>query len=588
MTADPLEAVRGRIDLDRVPFTDRLSRLLVFAERERDSLWIGLAAYEAPASERVAVRRLRPTLAGAPLSATFSARPDRVDIATPAGDFRLAFADPETLVVRVPPGETGITFELPHGGHAPVERPDRAFIGGDTERWLSWRGVASTARTGPNGHPRVSLRPDDLNAGLIAIRISDVAASPWPAVADALERADARWRAWFSRIPAVPEPMRDMALHAWWVLAANQILPGSDPRRAGVAPSKIGYVGIWNWDACFHALGLRHGDPEAAKDQLRIILAHQLPDGMLPDVIHDAGVLASTADLPPAEQGFGLPAGWDPAMAIPLIKPPLLAWAARAIWEIDGDSAFLREVYAPIVAAHEWWLRTADPDGNGLFAFNHPFSSGLDDSPLWDGGPPVESPELSAYLALQCDELAAIAEILGHPAESTRWKEQAGRLTRALVEHRWNARAGLFASTRHGRAIPVATPFGLMPLLTGGLPAAVARRLVASLHDERRFWPRFPVPTVALDEPAFDPNRMWRGPVWLNINRLLVEGLRRSGFAAEAAQLRQQTLGLAMQHADFREYYNPLTGIAPERAAPMFSWAAASYLDLAMAEVSRG
>jgi putative isomerase len=27
-------------------------------------------------------------------------------------------------------------------------------------------------------------------------------------------------------------------------------------------PSKVQYVGIWNWDACFHALAFRHLDPE--------------------------------------------------------------------------------------------------------------------------------------------------------------------------------------------------------------------------------------------------------------------------------------------------------------------------------------
>jgi glycogen debranching enzyme len=108
--------------------------------------------------------------------------------------------------------------------------------------------------------------------------------------------------------------------------------------------------------------------------------------------------------------------------------------------------------------------------------------------------------------------------------------------------------------------------------------------LVATLHDPQRFWPRFPVPTVALDDPAFNPDRMWRGPVWLNVNRLLVEGLTRSGYAAEAAALRRRTLEGALAYPDFREYYNPLSGMPPERAAPMFSWAAATFLDLAAAE----
>ena len=74
---------------------------------------------------------------------------------------------------------------------------------------------------------------------------------------------------------------------------------------------------------------------------------------------------------------------------------------------------------------------------------------------------------------------------------------------------------------------------------------------------------------------------MWRGPVWLNVNRLLIEGLRRSGFASEAAALRERTLSLALEQPDFSEYYNPLTGSFPRRAAPTFGWAAASFLDLA-------
>ncbi len=351
-----------------------------------------------------------------------------------------------------------------------------------------------------------------------------------------------------------------------------------------MAPSKIGYVGIWNWDSCFHALGLRHGDPEAAKDQLRIILTHQLPDGMLPDVVHDAGVLASTLDLPLSEQGYGLPPGWDPGVPMPLTKPPLIAWAARAIWEKDGDADFLEEVYEPVSLALGWWFRTADPEGNGLFGYDHPYSSGLDDSPLWDGGSPVEAPELNAYLVLQCDNMAAIAATIGRHLDVPRWRQRAAAITSQLVAHRWDDRAGLFVSSRHGEPIPVATPFGMMPLLTGRLGKRIVRRLVETMSDPGRFWPRHPVPTVALDDPAFEPGRMWRGPVWLNVNRLLVEGLARSGRPAEAAALRRHTLELAISQPDFREYYDPLTGASPQRAAPMFSWAAAAFLDLAVAE----
>ena len=121
----------------------------------------------------------------------------------------------------------------------------------------------------------------------------------------------------------------------------------------------------------------------------------------------------------------------------------------------------------------------------------------------------------------------------------------------------------------------------MVPLLTGRLPAAVADRLVADLIDPSRFWPRFPVPTVALDEATFDPGTMWRGPVWGNVNLLLAEGLRRSGRAGEADRLGERTIAMLLAQPDFGEYTNPLTGLPPRRAKPMFSWTAAAFLEFA-------
>ncbi|MGG8408182.1 amylo-alpha-1,6-glucosidase, partial [Streptomyces sp. 12297] len=45
-------------------------------------------------------------------------------------------------------------------------------------------------------------------------------------------------------------------------------------------------------------MGLRHAWPALARDQILLLLDHQLPDGRLPDVVHDHGVLAETTDLP--------------------------------------------------------------------------------------------------------------------------------------------------------------------------------------------------------------------------------------------------------------------------------------------------
>ncbi len=275
-------------------------------------------------------------------------------------------------------------------------------------------------------------------------------------------------------------------------------------------------------------------------------------------------------------------------------KPPLLAWAAWKLHEHAPDVEFLQEIYDPLVRWNRWWFEKNDLNSNGLCEYQHPFSSGLDDSPLWDEGLPVESPDLNTYLCLQQEALAKIAAAIGETKAAREWERRAREIARRMLNYLYDPQAGLFwarrivsspadaSSASQMPAVGVLTPFNLFPLITGRMPDAVNRRLVALLTDERRFWPRYPVPTVALDDPHYDPNQMWRGPTWLNVNYLLIEGLNRSGFPAIAAELRRRTLELVSRHADIYEYYHPETGANPPKAASTFGWSSALFIDLAI------
>jgi len=76
--------------------------------------------------------------------------------------------------------------------------------------------------------------------------------------------------------------------------------------------------------------------------------------------------------------------------------------------------------------------------------------------------------------------------------------------------------------------------------------------------------------------------QMWRGPTWVNINYLFIEALTRARQYALAAELRRITLELIMLHDDIYEYYNPITGERPPKAAPIFGWTSAVFIDLAI------
>lgn len=600
MNSPYLDLLKDRITLDRIPFTDRDARLLLF-RRDARTLWLGLAEYETDPAEHPVLASWQFTDEdGHPYDCACTTYPHQVICDTPAGHFRIAFADPDTLLVALPPQAAGIVLRTSlaqaqsdgQGGALVRQEPSSCWLIYATNAPLLRNEIVPLA----DGTRDIRLTFDSSAGGALVFRVTRTARPsgvprPLPDAARVLDDAARRWHAWFAAAPPVDPEYRSQYYHAWWILGANLIRPDSCSHHEGVVPSKLGYVGVWHWDAYFHALALRHADPRLAREQIGILLDHQLASGLIPDVVHDHGVLSHTTHLPVAERRRTMWLPGQPGVPVPvpetdLTKPPLTAWAAWKLYEIDGDVGYLRAVYEPIARFQRWWLRECDADGNGLCEYRHPYCSGLDDSPLWDQGPPVEAPELNAFLCLQADTLSRIARALGQRDEADAWTTQAERLMNRLMDVQWDAGAGVFWATRHGRRLPVRTPFNLLPLITGRLPEEIARRIVETLTDERQFWPRFPVPTVALNDPAHAPATMWRGPVWLNVNYLMIEALRRSGWHDVARELRRRTLDLAVRNDDLYEYYHPVTGERPARAAPAFGWSAAVFIDLAI-EASR-
>ncbi len=574
-----LELLRDRVDLVRLPFTERGSRLLVF--HTPAGFAVRLAERWFKVHGTLSGYRARPALVdqwrftdgrGRPIEGELITWPHRVDLRTRIGVFRLVFLDGESLLVALPPGSGGVTF-LARTHEAGADRRGGTLATANAVR----RRIAYTtnARLRHNtieddlgeGH-RVRLTWDAERGDALLLHVTPrLGLNRYvPSPDGALSAAARRWHEWFAAAPPVAGACREQYYFAWWIMRAGLISSRFYTTREAMTPSKTHYVGVWQWDAYFHALAYRHVDMALAKNQLRIILDHQRPDGMMPDAVHDEGVVAHLATPVDAD----------------VTKPPLIAWAAWKLYEHDRDKEFLDEIYEQLVRWNSWWFEHNDLDGNGLCEYQHPFSSGLDDSPLWDGGMPVESPDLNTYLCLQQEALAGIATVLGLSADARLWSRRAEAMARRMVRKMWDPAAGLFRARRDGRPVAVSTPVGLLPLLTGRLPEHVTRRLVERLTDPSAFWPRFPVPSVALSDPAFDGQQMWRGPTWVNVNYLLVEGLQRCGYPAEADELRRRTIQLIGRHRDIFEYYDPLTGEPAPKAASLFGWSAALFIELVL------
>lgn len=571
-------ALENRIQLDNIPFSDRGSRLLIYRDRRiPDALYLKLAERLTALTPGLSAYRNRPPFIhglrlvngeGQPIPFEATTYPHAVVFQTPLGEFVLVFQDNRTLSFGVPPGiACGISFSIVPD----LSRPDA--LGGEFKSVrncaYSTNGdvILNRVENNGNGYDVALAVCGDVDTA-ITLHIQgslelERQVVPFRA---ALRAAEDRWETWFAAAPAVDEAYRSQYLYAWWVMGNNILSPYGYFRRQSVAPSKAHYVGAWQWDNYFHALAFRYTDPALASDQIQFMLDHQQPDGMIPDAVYDEGTITNL-EIP---------------VSAAVTKPPIIAWVAMHVYDRTGDEAMLRDIYEPVVRWNNWWFGLNDDDSDGIVQYSHPFSSGLDDSPLWDEGVPVEAVDLNTYLSIQMESLSRMARVLGRGREADMWQRKSVALAQRMIQHFYDKRAGQFWSQKDHQPIRVVTPFNLYPLWTGQMPPAIADRLVAHLHNPREFWTAHPLPTVGANDPKYDPLQMWRGPVWININYIFVEALARTGYTAAAQDLAERTLRLVMGQNDIYEYYHPVTGEAPPKAAPMFGWSAACFIDLAI------
>ena len=135
---------------------------------------------------------------------------------------------------------------------------------------------------------------------------------------------------------------------------------------------------------------------------------------------------------------------------------------------------------------------------------------------------------------------------------------------------------------RQDKPIPVVTPFNLYPVWTGQLPDHIRDRLIDHLTNPQEFWGEYVLPTVSRAEPVYEPATMWRGPIWANINYIMIEALQLVGRTDLAESLLYKTLDLIASQAGIHEYYDSRTGEPAPQAAPAFGWTAAVFVDLAI------
>ena len=377
----------------------------------------------------------------------------------------------------------------------------------------------------------------------------------------------------FSTQDAAWQSAYDQALG---VLAANvQILPRyAQP----VLIEGAAYQGIWLECGPHESLLYRKFRPDVARHGHQCFFALQRADGQIPCNHKVSGT------------GFG---------QIQMVVP--IAATAWELAEATADDELLQQAYEACVKWDDWLLRFRNTRGTGLTEGFCTYDTGQDNSPRWRGIAPQcpdqdarkfapglrlprLCPDLSATTYGGRVALAKMAEALGRSAEAARWQQQSQALRSLILRHLYDAAdAAFYDLDASGEFVRIRCD--ILSRLCGEqvVDQPTFETLWSrQLHNPRAFWPALPLPSVALDDPAFVrpiPVNSWGGASQALTALRTGRWFDRYGKAAAHARLMHGWCEALIRDGSFRQQADPLDGRFTQGGPPGYSPAALVMVD---------
>ncbi len=374
--------------------------------------------------------------------------------------------------------------------------------------------------------------------------------------------------------------------------------------RAGDAPGKTGYLDVFN--SGDYSLGMFHHDAsEAAIELVEHPAFHDVLAGTLlnflecarPDgLIHRIELCHKAHEQEPSK--------------------PVMAQFALRLAEGLGEAGIAWLIQHNIfdrLQRHLHYTEVHYTGMHGLILAHSSLQTGFDNDLLTVSTPDrsVEDPGATAFMILEYEAMARLAELLHLSKEATWNRQKADRLRELLNELAWyqDDRGGFYVALRYqggsahladevvaetsaGERRPLHTWVSFLPLYAGVPNQARAESMFQLLLDYNEYWSPAGIRTLSAQNVYFNqapraliydykadsrtPVSNWMGPIWILSNYYLAQGLARYGKREEAAELTRRTAGLLLDNLSERgslfECYNDAgRGLWP-RSGGFVSW----------------
>lgn len=338
------------------------------------------------------------------------------------------------------------------------------------------------------------------------------------------------------------------------------------------------YPGAWLECAPQEGQVYRYVRPDVARQNHLAFFALQREDGQLP------------ASIKVSETGYG-----QIQMTVPI---------AATAWEIaeeTGDAELLEAAYGSCSRWDEWLARFRNTRGTGLTEGFCTYDTGHDNSPRWKGVPnrcpdadakkyppqpgmPRLCPDLSATVYGGRVALAAMAGALGKQAERSRWLDRAETMRKLILERLYSPEEACFydldADNRFVRVRgDLLTRVLGEHVVDGKMFATIWQKQIG---NPAAFWAPFPLPSIALDDPAFVrpiPRNSWGGATQALTALRSPRWMEHYGKPAELAHMMERWTEAISRHMEFRQQMDPLTGEFTRIDPSGYSPAALVFLD---------
>ncbi len=227
----------------------------------------------------------------------------------------------------------------------------------------------------------------------------------------------------------------------------------------------------------------------------------------------------------------------------------------HATWRASGERGLLRRHLPTAERCLEWIDRDGDRDGDGFQEYATRSRAGYENQGWKDAGgavvnpdgSPVQGPkalcELQGYVYDAWLRMAELFDALGRSASARALRAKADALFARFNECFWDESLGLYAFALDGekRKVLSASSNAGQCLWSGIVPPQRAARIVRRLL-RRDMCSGWGIRTLSAGHRAYNPHSYQRGSVWPHDNAIIALGMRRYGFAAEAARIAQQVL----------------------------------------------